>query len=61
MLNAGAPGLTINGPTAGSGQGLEDYEGPANLHFEDAGLIHFKQKMQARTQPIDVAEFRGLE
>jgi hypothetical protein len=58
--NIGAPGLTFKGPTTGSGQGLEGYEGPTNLHLEDAGLIHFKQKMQARTQPIDVHELRGL-
>jgi len=60
-VNLGAPGLAFKESTAGSGQGVEDYEGPTNLHLEDAGLIHFKQKMQARTQPIDVNELRGLE
>lgn len=53
--------MSFKAPKAGPGQGRDDHEGPTNLHFEDAGLVHFKQKMQARTQPIDVAEFRGLE
>lgn len=62
-VSLGAAGLTFKDSAAvgGSGQGVEDYEGPTNLHLEDAGLIHFKQKMQARTQPIDVNELRGLE
>ena len=59
--NISAPGPSFKAPKAGSGQGLESYEGPTNLHLEDAGLAHFKQKMQAKTQPIDVNALRGLE
>lgn len=40
---------------------LEDYELLTNLRLEEAELLSFKQKMQAKTQPIDVNDLRGLE